>query len=144
MIDEVLTDTVKADGVPGGMDNGRPVGVNDQPPSQPKEETQHVLEEEPESPITRASNLPGVRRQPVKRMKLASDMAASLDRGCKSTRRIVELKLEAAIKLHEDNRKLELEMFKLPQASQERMANFFANVLQGLKKYFYQCNIRIY
>ena len=40
MIDKVLTGTAKAHGVPGGMDNGRPVGVDDQPPSQPEEETQ--------------------------------------------------------------------------------------------------------
>ena len=80
----------------------------------------------------------------MKKRKLASDMVASLDRFCESARRIEELKLEAAIKLHEDNKKLELEMFKLTHASHERMANLFANVLQGLKKYFYQCSIRIY
>ena len=134
MIDEVLSGTAKAEGVPGGMDNGRPVGVDEQAPSQPEEDSQQVPEEEPESPRSRASNLPGVRGQPVKRRKIASDMAASLDRFCESTRRIEELKLETAIKLHEDNRKLELEMFKLTQASQERMATLFANVLQGLKK----------
>jgi hypothetical protein len=134
MIDEVLSGTAKADGVPSGMDNSRPIGVDDQPQSQPEEEAQHVPEEDPESPRTRASNLPGVRGQPVKRRKLGSDITASLDRFCESTRRIEELKLEAAIKLHEDNRKLKLEMFKLTQASHERMANFFTNVLLGLKK----------
>jgi hypothetical protein len=122
MIDEVLSGTAKADGVPGGMDNDRPIGVDDEPQSQPEEDAQHVPEEDLESPRTRASNLPRVRGQPVKRRKLASDMAASLDRFCKSTQRIEELKLEVAIKLHKDNRKLELEMFKLTQASQERMA----------------------
>jgi hypothetical protein len=134
MIDEVLSGTAKADGVPGGMDNGRPIGVDDQPQSQPEEEAQHVPKEDPESPRTRASNLPGVRGQPVKRRKLASDMEASLDRFCEFTRRNEELKLEVAIKLHEDYRKLELEMFNLTQASQERMTNLFANVLQGLTK----------
>ena len=53
----------------------------------------------------------------MKRRKLANDMVASLDRFCESTRKIEELKLEAAIKLHEDNMKLELEMFKLTHAS---------------------------
>jgi hypothetical protein len=43
MIDEVLSGTAKADGVPGGMDNG-------QPQSQPDEEAQHVPEEDLESP----------------------------------------------------------------------------------------------
>jgi hypothetical protein len=134
MIDEVLSGTAKADGVPGGMDNGRNVGVDDQPPSQPEVEPEQVPEDEPDSPRTRASKLPGVKGQPVKWRKMASEMAASLDRFCEATRRIEELKLEAAIKLHEDNRKLELEMFKLTQASQERMVNLFANVFQGLKK----------
>ena len=49
----------------------------------------------------------------MKRKKLATDMAASLDRFCESTRKIEELKLEATIKLHEDNKKLKLQMFKL-------------------------------
>jgi hypothetical protein len=40
-------------------------------------------------------------------------MAASLDRFCDSTRKIEELKLEAALKIHEDTKKLELEIFKL-------------------------------
>ena len=134
MIDEVLSNTAKANGVPGSMDNDHNVGVEDQPPSQHEEVTQEVLEEGLESPRTRASNLPRVRGQPVKRRKLANDMAAFLDRFCESTRRIEELKLEAAIKLHEDNRMLEFEMFKFIQASQKKMANLFANVLQGLKK----------
>ena len=124
----------KANGVPDGMDNGHNVGVEDQPPSQPEKLSQEVPEEELESPRTRASNLPEVRGQPVKWRKLASDMTASLDRFCEFTHRIEELKLEAAIKLHKDIRKLELEMFKLTQASQEKMANIFANVHQGLKK----------
>ena len=134
MIDVVLSGTAKADGVPGGMDNGRNVGVNDQLLSQPKEESQQVSEDEPYSTRTKAFNLPGIRGQPVKRRKVASDLAASLDRFSEVTRRIDKLKLEAAIKLHEDNRKLELQMFKLTQASQEKMTNVFANVLQGLKK----------
>ena len=69
----------------------------------------------------------------MKRRRLAIDMAAALDRFYESTCRIEELKLEAAIKMHKDNRKLELEMFKLRQVLQERMAGLFANVLQGRK-----------
>jgi hypothetical protein len=133
-IDEVLSGTAKADGVPGGMDNGEHVGVEEQIPSQEEEATQEGREEEPDSPRTRASNLPGVRGQHVKRRRLASDMAASLDRFCESTRRIEELKLEAAVEMQKENRQLELEMFKLTQASQERMAGLFVNVLQNLKK----------
>ena len=69
-----------------------------------------------------------------KQKKLASDMAASLDRFCESIHRIAEFKLDTAIELHNDNIKLEFEIFKLTQASHERMTTIFANVLQGLKK----------
>jgi hypothetical protein len=134
MNDEVLSCTAKADGVPCGMDNGQNVGGDDQPPSQPEVELKQVSEDEPDLPRTRASNLSGVRGQPVKQRKMASDMAAFLDRFCEATRGIEELKLEVAIKMQEDNRKLELKMFKSTQTSQERMTNIFANVLQGLKK----------
>ena len=133
-IDEVLSDIAKADGVPGGMDNGEYVGVEEQVPSQEEEATQEGREEELDSPRTRATNLHGVRGQPVKRRRLTSDMAASLDRFCESTCRIEELKLEAAIEMHKENRQLKLEMFKLTLASHERMAGLFASVLQNLKK----------
>ena len=108
MIDEVFSSIAKADGVSGGMDNGGSVGVNEQPPNQPKDDLQHVLEEESESPRTRASNLFGGKRQTVKRRKLASNMTVFLNRFYKCTCRIEELKLETAIKLHEDNKKLEI------------------------------------
>jgi len=99
------------------MDNGRNVGVDDQPPSQLEVEPKQIPEDEPNSLGTSASNLPGIRGQPVKQRKMANDMAASLNQFCEATHRIKELKLEVAIKLHEDNRKLELEMFKLTHAS---------------------------
>ena len=133
MIDEVLSGTTKVDGIPGGIDNGEEVDREEQPPVQQEEAPEQVEEEEPKSHRTRAANLPGIRGQPMKRRRLANDMAATLDRFCESTHRIEEWKLEAAMKMHEDNRKLELEMFTLTQASQERMASLFANVLQGRK-----------
>jgi len=37
MIDEVLSSTARVEGVPGGIDNGQNVGVDDQPPSQPEQ-----------------------------------------------------------------------------------------------------------
>ena len=37
MIDEVILDSVEADGVHSGMDNGQNVGVEDQPSSQQEE-----------------------------------------------------------------------------------------------------------
>ena len=81
MIDEVLSNTDKADGMLVDMDNGQHVDMKDQPPSQQEERTQQVPKEEPEPFRTRASNLPKIRVQPVKKL-LASDMAASLDRFC--------------------------------------------------------------
>ena len=121
MINEVLCGTIKVDGVLGGIDNGEEVDGEEQPSVQHEETIQQVEEEELESLRTRAANLPGVKGQLVKRRRLANDMVAMLDRFCETTCRIEELKLEAAMKIHEDNRKLELEMFKLTQTSQERM-----------------------
>ena len=80
MINEVFSSIAKADRVSGDMDNGGPISMNEQPPNQPEDDLQHVLEEEPESPRTRASNLFGVEGQPVKRKKLASNMTAYLSR----------------------------------------------------------------
>ena len=57
MIDEVFFGTAKVDGVSDGMDNGIPVCVDEQPPSQPEEDLQQVLVDELESPRTRAFNL---------------------------------------------------------------------------------------
>ena len=82
------------------------VGVDTQSSNQPEEESQQVAEEEHESPKIRASNLTGGRGQPVKQIRMATDMAISLDRFCISTRIIEQLKLETAIKLHENNKKL--------------------------------------
>ena len=101
--------------------------VEDQPPSQQENEIQQVPKEEP------AFNLFGVRGQPVKIRKLASNMADSLDHFCISIRKIKEFKLEVTVKLHEDNRKLELKMFRFTQTSQEMLTNFF-----------YLCVLRVY
>jgi hypothetical protein len=70
----------------------------------------------------------------MKRRRLASDMAASLDWFCETTRRIEKLKLEVVVEMHKENRQLKLEMFKLTHGSQRRMACIFASVLQNLKK----------
>ena len=61
----------------------------------------------------------------------------SLDRLADSTAEIERLRIEAALTMHKDNlierqenRKLELEMFRLQQASGERMAAMFAEVVK--------------
>ena len=76
---------------------------------------------EHESSKIKVVNLHGVRGQLVKNRRLVSDMVASLNCFYKFIRRINKLKLEIAIKVHENNRKLKLEEFKLTQALQERM-----------------------
>ena len=40
----------------------------------------------------------------MKRRRLASDMATSLDQFCESIRIIKELKLEAVVEMHKENR----------------------------------------
>jgi hypothetical protein len=83
------------------MDNGEHVGVEEQIPSQEEEATQEGQEEEADSPRTTAANLLGVHGRPVKRRRLASDMAASLG-FCESIRKIEELKLEVSVKIHKE------------------------------------------
>jgi hypothetical protein len=57
-------------------------------------------------------------------------MAVSLDRFCEFTYKFEELKSKAAFNIHKNIKKLKLEIFKLIQATQERMAGHFANVLE--------------
>jgi hypothetical protein len=120
-----LSDTVKAEGILGGMDNGKDVGRDLAPP------TQHEEEEPPQSLRTRAATLPRIKSQAVKRRRLSNDTVASLDWFCVFNRKIEELKLEATLKIYENTKKLELEMFKLTQATQEMMVGFFASVLKA-------------
>ena len=56
-IDKVFFGTTKADGVPGGMDNGEDVGVEKQILAQEENTIQYDREEEPDYPRTRVSNL---------------------------------------------------------------------------------------
>ena len=67
--------------------------MDDQPLSQSKKKTYNILKKKPMSRKPRASNLLGVRGQAVKKKKLDSDMAASLDQFCEYTCIIEELKL---------------------------------------------------
>lgn len=122
------------DGVPGKIDNGEDVSVEEQVPTQEEDATQRDREEKPDSLRTKAANLSGVRGQPVKRRRLANDMVTSLDHFCESTRIIEELKVGTTVEMYKENRHLKLVMFKLTQTSHEKMSGFFVNVLQNLKK----------
>ena len=94
------------------------------------------------SPRTRAANLVGCRgkgtsSQPAKRPKVERNLMETLDRMADSRAEIEKLRIEAALTVHKDNlvdrqetRKLELEMFRLQQESNERLAAMFADVVK--------------
>jgi len=48
-------------------------------------------------------------------------MVTSLNCLCEASQRKEELKIEATLKMYKDTRKIDLEMFKLTQATQECM-----------------------
>ena len=79
----------------------------------------------------------GTSSQPSKRPKVERNLMETLDRMADSTAEIEKLRIEAALSVHKDNlvdrqetRKLELEMFRLQQESNERLAAMFADVVK--------------
>jgi hypothetical protein len=159
-IDEILSLTAKANGVPGAMEQGVPVpgtGIStaategceepdgDGEPSwvhSPQVHSGGDQQSHITTPRTRAANLVGVSGKdtnstPSKRAKVDWNLMNSLDRLTDSTAEIERLRIEAALTMHKDNlierqenRKLELEMFRLQQTSGERMAAMFAEVVK--------------
>jgi hypothetical protein len=68
----------------------------------------------------------------MKRQRTAnSDMSSALDQFAESSVCIERMKMETAIQLHADNKKLELEILQATQASQERIAALFADVIRS-------------
>ena len=161
-IDEILSLTAKANGVPGGMDQGvpvpetgtssAPVDVSEDefrdgkplapPRSGPTPSTGTSHESTGSNPRTRAANLVGCRgkgisSKPNKRAKVDRNLMDTLDRLADSTTEIEKLRIEASLTMHRDNlldrqenRKLELDLFQLQQASNERMASLFAEIVK--------------
>ena len=161
-IDEILSLTAKANGVPGGMDQGvpvpgmetssAPVDVNEDefrdaeplspPRSVPTPSTGTGHKSTGSNPRTCAANLVGCRgkgtsSKPNKRAKVDRNLMDTLDRLADSTTEIEKLRIEASLTVHRDNlldrqenRKLELDLFQLQQASNERMASLFADVVK--------------
>ena len=98
------------------------------------------------SPRTRATNLIGCRgkrtsSKPTKRAKVVRNLMEALEKLADSTAEIEKLMIETALTMHkenlldcQENKKLELEMFQLQQASGERMASMFADVLKKSTK----------
>jgi hypothetical protein len=93
---------------------------------------------------TRAANLVGVSGKdtnstPFKRARVDRNLMDTLDRLADSTAEIERLRIEVALTMHKDNlierqenRKLELEMFRLQHASGERMVAMFAEVVKKI------------
>jgi predicted transcriptional regulator len=120
-MDAMLSETAKANGVPGANDQGAPVIGTEAVPN----------EVEFNDAAIRAGNLPGVCGAVVKRRKLNNDMASALDRFAESSARIEKMKMETAIQLARDNKKFELDVLQATQASQERVAALFADVIRS-------------
>ena len=79
----------------------------------------------------------GTSSKPNKRTKVDRNLMDTLDRLADSTTEIEKLTIEASLTVHRDNlldrqenRKLELDLFQLQQASNERMASLFADVVK--------------
>ena len=168
-IDEILSLIAKANGVPGGMDQGvsmlgtgsssAPIDVSQeddgdgepawtQSPTHtvPPSSASTTRDSTRNSPRTRTTNLVGCRgkgtsSQPSKRPKVEQNLMETLDRMADSTTKIEKLRIEAALTIHKDNlverqenRKLELQMFRLQQKSSERLAAMFVNVVKKFAK----------
>ena len=130
-IDEILSLTAKANGVPRGMDQGVPmpgmgssnvridVSQEDDGDGEPAwiQSPTHIVppssagttrDSTGSSPRTRATNLVGCRgkgtfSQPSKRPKVERNLMETLDRMANSTAEIEKLRIEAALTVHKDN-----------------------------------------
>ena len=127
-IDEILSLTTKANGVPGGMDQGVPVprtGTSSAPVDVSEDEfrdgkplspprlgpipsTGTGHESTGSSPRTRAANLVGCRgkgasSKPNKRAKVDRNLMDTLDRLVDSTTEIDKLRIEASLTVHREN-----------------------------------------
>ena len=118
-IDAMLSETTKANDVPGGNDQ-RALVIGIQVPSK---------EVEVHDAAVCAGNLPRVCRAALKHQKLNDDMASALDCFVESYACIEQMKMETAIQLVRENKKFKLDVLQATQASQERMAALFADVI---------------
>ena len=94
------------------------------------------------TPRIRAANLVGVSEKgtnstPSKRARIDRNLMDTLDRLADSTAEIERLRIEVTITMHKDNliegqknKKLELKMFRLQQASGKMIAAMFAEVVK--------------
>ena len=174
-MDEILSLSAKATGVPRAMDQGvpvlgtktasQPMNLDEGGPSSPIPSPPHSaanastcnVESIGSSPRTCAPNLAGVRGKATsstlsKRAQVDRSLMETLNRLIDSNAKIERLRIEASLTMHRENqeerriqrerddeqhqrdqeatRKLELDLFQLQQASRERMAALFADVVK--------------
>lgn len=90
--------------------------------------------------LAHAANLLGCRGQgtssTAKRARVDRDLMDTLNRMSESTATIEKMRIEAVLSMHKDNlldrqenRRIELEMFKIQQAGNEKLAALFADVV---------------
>lgn len=111
-------------------------------PSTPPPSSATCVESTGSSPCTQTVNLgscrsKGTTLKPRKRPRVERDLMAAIDKLSDSSAEIEKLRIEASLTMHQENlvdrqenRKLEFELFQLQQASGERMAALFADVVK--------------
>jgi len=156
-MDDILSLIAKANGVPGGMEQGVLVSGTGTSIAPLDLSQEHDGEGEPSSPLQAAlasligteykststspqtcvANLvgccgKGTSSKLAKRAKIDRNLMDALDKLADFSAEIEKLRIEASLTMHKDNlvdcqenKKLELELFQLHQASSKRMATSF-------------------
>jgi hypothetical protein len=130
-MDGMLSETAKVNGVPGANDQGAPVaGTEGVPVDAGNDDGCGVAP----AAAVRAANLPGIRGAPIKRRRIKGDMACALDRFAESFACIERMKMETAIQLHTDNKKLEMDILQSQQATTKHVAALFVDVIRSVNR----------
>ena len=141
-VSDTMTSTAPTDGCEEPDGDGEPSWVRSPQRTNPEAHSGGDQQSHGTTPRTRAANLVSVswkatNSTPSKRARVDKNLMDTLDRLADSTAEIERFRIEAALTMHKDNlierqenRKLELKMFRLQQASGERMAAMFAEVVK--------------
>jgi hypothetical protein len=104
-MDGMLSETTKANGVPRTNNQGAseaiPIDVDDDDGCGATP-----------AAIVCVVNLLGVRKVPTKHRRINGDMASTLDRFVESSARIKRMKMEIAIQLYTNNKKLKMDILQ--------------------------------
>ena len=127
-IGAMLSEIAKANGIPGALDQGAPMLGTYAAPVEVEDDGPD--EDVPLAATISAANLSGIRPASTKRRRVSEDMCSALDRFVGSQVCIEKMKMETAIQLQQGNKKIELEILHLQQASTERVVAIFADVIR--------------